>query len=100
MSSKVSVAYEDETALIQYEDVDDKRFIHFDAKKFSHSIVRHYRKAFQTVKENCRKEGYSQIYSYTRNRKFAELVSPDFEKEMIIEVAGKNYEVLKWVLKP
>ncbi len=95
---KVESFFDDGNIHMEVEDLEDLRFIHVKVKKITPSIVRLIKCLGEKLKKESLKDGYSSIFTYTQNVKFAKLVDKGFEKRGVVCSDGIEYEVLKWQL--
>jgi len=95
----ITTAYEDDDVFCQFEDFESQRFFHVEVHNFSPSRVRAWREAFKDIKKKCIEDGYSELFSYTQNKKFVGMFSRDYEDVAVVEFENKIYEVIKWELK-
>ena len=99
MSREISIAYEDKDVCCHFEDFQGFRFFHVEVKNFSRSKIAKWKEEFEKIKEKCLEDGYSSLYSYTRNKKFSKLLSKDFREIGVFMLDNKIFEVLRWELK-
>ena len=73
-------------------------FVHCDVHKFSKSVVYKIILATELIKRWFLICGVDELFMYTKNSKFANLVIGDTQLIDIIYYEGEEYEVLLWEL--
>ena len=75
----------------------DVIFLHSDVKDFSPSVLKEIQVHFDKICEVALTNNMSSVYSYTKNVKFCNSVSPC---EVIgeIVVKGEKYDIIEWVI--
>ena len=96
---KVESFFDDGNIHMEVEDLEDHRFIHMKVEKITPSVARLIKSLGKKIAKKSIKEGYSALFTYTRNVRFCKLVDKSFKEHGVVTHDGKEYEVLKWELK-
>jgi len=95
MSNLVEI-YNDGNFEVQAEEKDGIVFLHCQASEFNKSVWKTMKAVMEEIKVASSFHGWDEIFTYTRNGKFARLLGA--EPIDTFELCGEEYEVMKWSL--
>lgn len=90
--------YKDDNFLFKFEKYEDVVFIHCECVKWSVSVLKQMYSVFNTFTNELKQNGMYKVLTITPNPKFAKLFNGETVGTLSHE--GKEYEVIKWELKP
>jgi hypothetical protein len=104
MNEDSFVLYSDDTGKIicEYMPSQDIILIHFECKKWSVSVFKHYKKCWDIITQRLVLKGYTELYAPKMDEqqyKFTRLFGFKETEEYLVRTSGIKRRLLKWVSK-
>lgn len=75
VARRYALYLEDDFLKVELEELDGNPFLHVEVKEWSREVLRYAREGWELLYYELWLEGYSKLFSYNTNKRFAELVS-------------------------